>query len=219
MAPADSRGRPAKTADRGSAFGDRTINGCQAAGQIKGLYIYRDLIPEELLDALLQHIQKEGWFNPQAGRNQAMRFGRFPVWLDPLVQLAHACLPCEFGSRKPVFDQMIANHYVPGEGLISHVDLLDRFDDGIIVASIQGTCVMEFRPRNVFRERGENIPQSESFFLRAGDVICLSGPARWDWEHGIPARMEDLDGFGDIVRRVERVSITLRKLLPNACFE
>jgi hypothetical protein len=48
--------------------------------------------------------------------------------------------------------------------------------------------------------------------LRPGDILVLSGPARYLWEHGIAAR--DMDIVGDeMVVRGTRISVTLRKLL------
>ena len=40
--------------------------------------------------------------------------------------------------------QVIVNFYRPGEGITPHVDLLDRFDDGIIGVSLGSGCVMRF---------------------------------------------------------------------------
>lgn len=123
-------------------------------------------------------------------------------------------------SREPTFDQMIANYYEPGQGLRHHVDLIKRFDDGIIVASISGTCIMEFRPAQSFKHEsgGDVLSEEDSvipILLLPGDVVCLSGPARWEWEHGIPERVED-EWEGRRIPRASRVSVTLRKLLPNA---
>lgn len=47
-------------------------------------------------------------------------------------------------NRKPLFNQMIANSYEPGEGISSHVDLL-RFEDGIAIVSLLSSCVMTFK--------------------------------------------------------------------------
>jgi hypothetical protein len=78
----------------------------------------------------------EGWFSD--ARNQAMRFGDLPSWAVELSALIHeaicfgdvrvgcglelknededACpLPSDLLWRKPLFDQMIANRYEPGE--------------------------------------------------------------------------------------------------------
>ena len=49
----------------------------------------------------------------------------------------------QMGNRQPLFDQMIVNSYKPGEGIISHVDLL-KFDDGIAILSLAAPATMTF---------------------------------------------------------------------------
>ena len=106
--------------------------------------------------------------------------------------------------RTPFFDQMIANYYSPGDGLKSHIDIPHKFDDGILVVSLKGTCVFEFtKDDRVVRQ-----------LLSPGDVVGLYGEARWKWSHGIPARKLDL-WDGNVYHRTERISVTLRRLLPE----
>ncbi|KAI9331230.1 hypothetical protein DFJ73DRAFT_664497 [Zopfochytrium polystomum] len=121
---------------------------------------------------------------------------------------------------------MIANRYTPGQGIVDHVDLVARFEDGVAVASFGSCVVMEFRPRTRTSEDAAAAAGSSSsssshprdvvvpVLLRPGDVICLTGDARYRWMHGIPARTEDWWEGAAIARR-ERVSITLRKLTLN----
>ncbi|OAE34067.1 hypothetical protein AXG93_4280s1160 [Marchantia polymorpha subsp. ruderalis] len=54
-----------------------------------------------------------------------------------------APLPRQILEREPLFDQMIANSYQPGEGIRAHVDLM-RFEDGIAIVSLLSTCIMTF---------------------------------------------------------------------------
>uniref|UniRef100_V5EZF5 Fe2OG dioxygenase domain-containing protein n=1 Tax=Kalmanozyma brasiliensis (strain GHG001) TaxID=1365824 RepID=V5EZF5_KALBG len=85
--------------------------------------------------------------------------------------------------------QLILNLYAGAEGLSPHVDLVNRFADGIILCSFgpQGTgTVMDFT-----HER----QASEHLFLPSGSVVVLSGQARYDWKHGISAR--DMDRRSD----------------------
>lgn len=51
--------------------------------------------------------------------------------------------------------QIILNHYLPGEGITAHVDLLKRYGDGIIGVSFNSGCSMQFEststaPKGVF---------------------------------------------------------------------
>ena len=44
--------------------------------------------------------------------------------------------------RRPVFDQVAGNRYVPGEGLAAHVDL-PRFLDGICILALGSSAILE----------------------------------------------------------------------------
>ncbi|KAI6034919.1 hypothetical protein F5J12DRAFT_710698 [Pisolithus orientalis] len=106
--------------------------------------------------------------------------------------------------------QAIVNLYHPGEGITPHVDLLNRFDDGIIGVSLRSGCVMTFE-----RARWD-------LHLPERSILVLSKDARYGWTHGIPGRTHDLVESEEkeqeprLVRRGTRLSITFRWLLPGA---
>ncbi|ORY45183.1 hypothetical protein BCR33DRAFT_659273 [Rhizoclosmatium globosum] len=166
-------------------------------------------------------------FEPDIGANQAMRFGNaLPSFLDPLLGIAKALLPSNLQSRTPAFDQMIANHYSPGEGIVEHVDLA-RFEDGVVIFSFLSPLVMDFRyvgqastsdsySRDAFPEI-ENAKHI-ALLLEAGSAVCLSGESRFNWAHGIKETLSD-EFQGRIITRKERISITLRKMKPNQSSE
>lgn len=126
--------------------------------------------------------------------------------------------------------QVIINLYRPGEGITPHVDLLDRFGDGIIGVSLGSGCVMRFtkvRPNSVAEESNHNhrlcnTCRAWDVFLPHGSVYVMSDEARYGWTHGIDGRREDwvrksVDSeMGRWVMRSIRVSITFRWLLPGA---
>lgn len=126
--------------------------------------------------------------------------------------------------------QVIINLYKPGEGITPHVDLLDRFGDGIIGVSLGSGCVMRFtkvRPDSVTEESNHdhrlcNTSRAWDVFLPHGSVYVMSDEARYGWTHGIDGRREDwvrksVDSeMGRWVMRSIRVSITFRWLLPGA---
>ncbi|KAI6100195.1 hypothetical protein F5141DRAFT_1009709 [Pisolithus sp. B1] len=101
--------------------------------------------------------------------------------------------------------QAIVNLYHPGEGITPHVDLLNRFDDGIIGVSL----------RSGSRSRWD-------LYLPERSILILSKDARYGWTHGIPGRTHDLVESEDKgqesrpFRRGTRLSITFRWLLPGA---
>ena len=122
--------------------------------------------------------------------------------------------------------QAILNLYRPGEGITAHVDLLNRFDDGIIGVSFQSGCVMTFdkgAPDDGRKPRDASDPDARNrwdLYLPERSILVLSADARYLWTHGIPARMHDLvqDNHGDacLIERGIRLSITFRWLLPGA---
>ena len=181
-------------------------------------------------------------------RNQAMRFGRdhLPRWAlalaDAVAKLAttrpgvskgvsptasasaaddddddDAIFPREVLARalmpSGVFNQMILNQYKPGEGLAPHVDL-HAFADGVAVVSLRSTVVMDMYPPG----GSSSCCSSTPVWLRPGDVMFLSRAARWEWAHGIAARVAD-PAEGETgpegaswVRRGCRTSVTLRAM-------
>ncbi|KAH7887422.1 hypothetical protein F5I97DRAFT_1804752 [Phlebopus sp. FC_14] len=127
--------------------------------------------------------------------------------------------------------QAILNLYRPGEGISSHVDLLNRFDDGIIGVSLGSGCVMTFERACASGAAGD-VGQSRDgtelerkrwdVYLPERSVLVLSKDARYTWTHGIPGRAHDLveseDGSEEpcLLERGTRLSITFRWLLPGA---
>ncbi|KZT70304.1 hypothetical protein DAEQUDRAFT_667957 [Daedalea quercina L-15889] len=110
-------------------------------------------------------------------------------------------------SPTPYARQAILNLYWPGDGITPHVDLLDRYGDGII-------------------GRAEEIASGEAegcgVYLPPGSVIVMTEEARYGWTHGIETCMEDLvesESEADspaVLSRDVRLSVTFRWLLPGA---
>ncbi|KAK5668221.1 hypothetical protein QVD99_005258 [Batrachochytrium dendrobatidis] len=202
--------------------GSNPFRGCPQTTSIPGLLLWKHALSETECQSILAHIKDNNWFRPQVGINQVVRFGTIPSFLDLLCQLGKQLVCPTLMSRTPLFDHMIANHYYPNDGLVSHVDLVNRFADGIVVASISGSCIMEFSPSdNANQNHQPKVNQNHhqpagtiEMFLQQGDLIGLSGEARWDWKHGIPVRLND-QWQGEIYPRTERISVTLRRLLPQ----
>ncbi|KAM0749643.1 hypothetical protein T439DRAFT_273512, partial [Meredithblackwellia eburnea MCA 4105] len=108
----------------------------------------------------------------------------------------------------------IINLYRPGQGISPHVDLLDRFEDGIVGLSLLGSATMEFTP-------DAGVDEDEDDAAQPGDCYVLTGQARYGWNHSIPARLEDVymeEGVAEPVtlRRRTRISITIRRMKTGA---
>ncbi len=81
--------------------------------------------------------------------------------------------------------------------------------NGIILSlSLGGACVMTF-------DSLPSAPSHEahhSLWLQPADLLIMTGEARYQWKHGIPARKSDeIDGVR--ITRARRVSLTFRTVL------
>ncbi|MET3598648.1 alpha-ketoglutarate-dependent dioxygenase AlkB [Martelella mangrovi] len=125
--------------------------------------------------------------------------GPLPPWLEKLGSRLHAA---GFFETPP--DQVIANEYLPGQGISAHVDCPPCFGDTIVSVSLLSQCEM------IFRQQHGN--ERCSLILEPRSALVLRGPARYDWSHEIPARKSDLIG-GARIARERRISLTFRKVI------
>lgn len=125
--------------------------------------------------------------------------GALPDWLLHLgARLAAA------GLADGTPDQVIANEYLPGQGISAHVECLPCFDDTIISISLLSRCEM------VFRHRPDGA--ARAIILDPRSALVMTGAARYDWTHEIPARKSDhVDGRR--IERSRRISLTFRKVV------
>ncbi|XAR61323.1 tRNA (carboxymethyluridine(34)-5-O)-methyltransferase [Bertholletia excelsa] len=224
-----------------SVFGESSI--WERVNEINGLWVCRDFLSPEQQSSLLSAIENEGWFT-EASHNQAMRFGDLPAWATELADLIrevvhysdymseftdatassddkNVCLfPSNLLWREPLFDQLIANVYQPGEGICAHVDLM-RFEDGIAIISLESSCVMHFSQVETKAGSAENeLERAEAIVkipvnLMPGSLLLMWGEARYLWKHEINRKPGFQKWEGKDIDQQKRTSITLRKLCPN----
>ncbi|GAA5979296.1 hypothetical protein JCM10908_002870 [Rhodotorula pacifica] len=203
---------------------------------IRGLYVLRAAVPQNVLDDLAETLSAEVW---PGSTDQVMLFTSperpsLPTFLGPWLDLLpHLLEPLpddvkQSVLRSPQPMQAIFNCYHPGQGISPHVDLPDRYGDAVVGLSLLSSTVMEFRRLPLAHSsaqtrtggRGDRFPDAYAVRLRPGDVYVLSGDARWNWTHGIPYREEDLvedeKGRPMRVRRGLRFSVTLRRMKEGA---
>jgi alkylated DNA repair dioxygenase AlkB len=121
-------------------------------------------------------------------RGAVEKAGEIPVFLSELLTRAATFAGCEADA----FRQVGVNEYRPGAGIGWHKD---KPQFGIVVGvSLLAPATMRFR-----RARGAGWIRI-SHTLKARSIYILSGEARTEWEHSIPA-LEEL-----------RYSITFRTL-------
>ncbi|OAY82433.1 Uncharacterized protein P8A3.02c [Ananas comosus] len=170
--------------------------------------------------------------------DSAMRFGDFPEWATELTSLVReavcvseissradqeACpLPLDLLWREPLFDQLIANVYKPGEGICAHVDLM-RFEDGIAIVSLESPCIMHFTRPTTDMEVGTTATLEEDreltkrvpVLLTPGSLVLMSGEVRYLWKHEINRKPGNQVWEGKEIQQGRRTSVTLRKLCPS----
>ncbi|WP_421789955.1 alpha-ketoglutarate-dependent dioxygenase AlkB [Hyphobacterium sp.] len=147
---------------------------------------------------LKRRTQHYGWRYDYRARsvNAADYLGPLPDIFEPLLSLP--ALEAAFG-RTP--DQIISNEYLPGQGISAHVDCEPCFGRVIASLSLGSAAEMVFRHR-VTGERRAAILEPRS-------LLILTGSARYDWTHEIPARKIDVID-GERIPRSRRISLTFR---------
>lgn len=184
---------------------------------ISGLQYIPNYITAAEQGSLIARIDKEPWRNDLKRRVQHYGYrydyrvreidkdaylSPLPLWLTQL---------CEKLKTDQIFstalDQVIANEYEPGQGISAHVDCVPCFGGTIASLSLGSGCMMEFTNS----ETGVR----KSIFLEPCSLIILSGEARYQWQHAIPARKSDIIG-GIKTPRSRRISLTFRNVILNA---
>lgn len=155
----------------------------------------------EWITDLRRRVQHYGFKYDYKARsiNESMRAASLPPWA---VSMGNRLV--KRGLFPAVPDQVIVNEYMPGQGIAPHVDCIPCFGDAVASVSLLSACVMTFTS-----EDGVEVVDVD---LRPGSVILLNGRSRYDWKHGISARMSDrLDGHNR--PRARRVSVTFRTVI------
>lgn len=130
--------------------------------------------------------------------DESMYVGLIPAWM---ASYGTRMVGLRLFHKKP--DQVIINEYQPGQGISRHIDCVPCFGDTVASLSLGSTCAMDF----------EHIKSSKkgSTILGRRSLLVLSGEARYDWMHSIPARLED--SFGEeSLKRTRRISLTFRTI-------
>lgn len=132
------------------------------------------------------------------GMVESSFLGLLPEWLSDCRSglVEHA-----FFSKAP--DQVIANEYQPGQGISAHIDCVPCFGGVIASLSLLSACEMVFR----HRMSGARL----SVLLAPRSLVVLTGPARYEWTHEIPARLSDVVA-GERRLRQRRISLTFRSV-------
>lgn len=153
---------------------------------------------------LKRRVQRFGWRYDYTARRVTpdMELGQLPGGLAGLALRLH-----RVGLFLAPPDQVIANEYLPGQGISAHVDCTPCFGDTIASLSLFGACVVRFVHRNS--------AVATELALAPRSQLILKGPARYDWtkpsspERPIPAP-------GGRVPRTRIVSLAFRNVQRRA---
>jgi alkylated DNA repair dioxygenase AlkB len=175
---------------------------------ILGLTYIPNFISSEEEKTLISRIDSEPWLSDLKRRVQHYGYkydykartvtndaylGSLPEWITPISQKL---------SFEP--QQAIINEYFPGQGISAHVDCVPCFGDTIASLSLNSGAIMQFTKESEKRE----------LYLEPQSLVILSGPARYEWTHAIPARKSDIvDGCK--VERKRRISLTFRTVISG----
>jgi len=154
---------------------------------------------------LKRKVQQHGYRFDHQSQNLKAYLGPLPTVFDFVTDRL-----VEQGLYPHRPDQMIINHYTPGQGIFPHVDKTHCFDGVVGSVGLGSSCIMQFRPVDGSYS-GENV---DVFFPRRAAVV-LSGDSRYKWTHGIPARTSDTWQNADFKRKT-RISLTWRTVILTA---
>ena len=153
--------------------------------------------------ALTRNVQHYGWRYDYSARHvdSSERLGPLPDWVD---SIGRRLVAEELLSAPP--DQVIVNEYKANQGISRHVDS-PGFADGIATISLLESWEM------VFRQRGAQ-QRKVGKRLERRSAMVLTGAARYDWTHEIPARKTESDpSSGKRLKRKRRISLTFRRVI------
>lgn len=180
---------------------------------ISGLTLISGYISQDRHNELLSCVDEQLWSNELKRRvqhygyrydykaravNETSYLGELPDWLASIAQRLY-----EDRIFNTIPDQVIVNEYEPGQGISAHIDCTPCFGETIASLSLCSTCIMQLSNTKSGEKR--DIP------LHPSSLIVLSGAARYEWTHSIPARKSDIIS-GIKQERSRRVSLTFRTI-------
>jgi alkylated DNA repair dioxygenase AlkB len=102
--------------------------------------------------------------------------GSLPAWLDPLRERCEQLA----GVAPGAFVEALVTRYPPGAQIGWHRDA-PAFGGSVAGVSFGSACRMRFRRTAAGTTEGYDVE------LMPRSAYVMSGPARWQWQHSIPA--------------------------------
>ena len=188
-----------------------------------GLMLIPDFITPEEEKHLVHWINSQPWNNSLPRKTQHYGYvydyrlrtvGRpeDAIPIPPCLQRLGDRLAKEgWMERSP--EQIIINHYRPGQGISPHVDVPRCFGDQICSLSLQSAITFHFDRLGFENDEDDG---SCSIRLLPRMLLVMKDEARYRWNHSIAARRFDMVD-GKKVPRSDRISITFRTVKSSSC--
>jgi len=117
-----------------------------------------------------------------------------------------------YGSDHPP-DQLIINEYIEDQGILHHIDAPKLWGPTVCTLSLGSPAIMEFRKSKE--------SASIDIILEPRSLVVLTGPARYEWQHGIKKSASFMWKGAKYLRGPDfrRISITCRTIAfenPNS---
>lgn len=143
-------------------------------------------------DALKRRTQHYGYEYNYFNKNKAQKCVEIP---DEFMEIKNKIE--DFIENEIIFDQVIVNEYLPGQGISSHIDNPVLFDGVIVSLSLNSNIVMDLSHKY----------NHKHLLLKKCSLLILKDDARYKYYHGIQSRLVD-----NKIRRQRRISLTFRKI-------
>lgn len=199
------------------------------SSELPGLLYHDDFITASAESSLLEGLQSHphAWkhLNNRTLQNwgglphiKGMIATPLPAFLQPL---------CEQLVSAGIFtadiapNHVLANHYLPGQGISAHVDG-PAYKPCAAIVSLQAPIVMNFYSKSALEQPGvaqDAVPKA-SLLLRRRSLVVLRGEVYTGFFHAIAERGEDViddrvlncnPEERGVLRREERLSLTVRR--------
>jgi alkylated DNA repair dioxygenase AlkB len=189
----------------------------------QGLSLQPDVITSETEANIISWLDNRTWSTEISRRTQHFGFEYNYTHKDlrpgsplegPILEIAHKIE--KLGLMNPT--QCIVNEYYRNQGIAPHIDNL-VFGPTIISLSIGSDGVLEFTRKNsnnLINENQETL-RTDKFecFLPRRSMMMITGPARYEWRHGIDKKVTFSDPDGQKIIKApdyRRISLTYREL-------
>lgn len=174
-----------------------------------GMTWVKNLLDEKEQDKIVRILDKMPWDDRMGRRVQQYGFeyryesGSVTSKLSPMPPIISdsSTMLVEEGYLKTHPNSAIVNEYLPGQGISNHIDS-SSFGQEIAVVSLLSPVWVDFI---------SPLGESRAYDVHPGDLMTLTGKARYSYSHGIAKRLTD-DGRP----RRRRISVTLRSVTAES---